>query len=71
VDALARKNYMLNNTAQLAQWQADCNVKEACKRFQISIFEPVYLQELAQKFKGIWQVEGCSSCGGWAGSGIA
>jgi hypothetical protein len=56
VDALARENYMIDHTALLAQWQADCNVKEACKRFLISRFEPVYLQELADpitKFKGI------------------
>jgi hypothetical protein len=37
-DALARENYMLDHTARLAQWQADCNVKEACKRFVISRF---------------------------------
>jgi hypothetical protein len=56
VDALAGENYMLDHTALLAQCQADCNVKEACKRFLISRFEPVYLQELADpitKFKGI------------------
>jgi hypothetical protein len=56
VDALARENYMLDHTARLAQWQADCNVKEACKRLLISRFEPVYLQELADpitKFKGV------------------
>jgi hypothetical protein len=56
VDALARENCMLDHTALLAQWQADCNVKEACKRFLISRFEPVYLQELADpitKFKGV------------------
>jgi hypothetical protein len=41
-DALARENYMLDHTARLAQWQADCNVKEACNRFLISRFEPVY-----------------------------
>jgi hypothetical protein len=47
---------MLDHTARLAEWQADCNVKEACKRFLISRFEPVYLQELADpttKFKGV------------------
>jgi hypothetical protein len=47
---------MLDHTPRLAQWQADCNVKEACKRFLISRFEPVYLQELADpitKFKGV------------------
>jgi hypothetical protein len=56
VDVLARENCMLDHTARLAQWQADCNVKEACKRFLISRFEPVYLQELAHpitKFKGV------------------
>jgi hypothetical protein len=55
-DALARENYMLDHTTRLAQWQANCNVKEACKRFLISRFEPVYLQELAYsitKFKGV------------------
>jgi hypothetical protein len=47
---------MLDHTTRLAQWQADCNVKEACKRFLISRFEPVLLQELADpitKFKGV------------------
>jgi hypothetical protein len=56
VDALAQENYVLDHTALLAQWQADCNVKEAYKRFLISRFEPVYLQELADpitKLKGI------------------
>jgi hypothetical protein len=55
-DALAQENYMLDHTTWLAQWQADCNVKEACKRFLISRFEPVYLQELADpttKYKGV------------------
>jgi hypothetical protein len=54
--ALARENYMPDHTTRLAQWQADCNVKEACKRFLISRFEPVYLQELAHPitiFKGV------------------
>jgi hypothetical protein len=55
-DALARENYMLNHTTRLARWQAGCNVKEACKRFLISRFEPVHLQELADpitEFKGV------------------
>jgi hypothetical protein len=55
-DALAQKNYMLDHTTRLAQWQADCNAKEACKRFIILRFEPVHLQELADpitKFKGV------------------
>jgi hypothetical protein len=54
--ALARENYMLDHTTRLAEWQADCNVQEACKRFLVSRFEPVYLQELADpitKFKGV------------------
>jgi hypothetical protein len=47
---------MLDHTTRLAQWQADCNVKEACKRFLISRYKPVYLQELADhitKFKEV------------------
>jgi hypothetical protein len=55
-DALARENCMLDHTARLAQWRADCNVKEACNRLLISRFESVYLQELAHpitKFKGV------------------
>jgi hypothetical protein len=32
VDALARENYMLDHTARLAQWQADCNVKKSMQK---------------------------------------
>jgi hypothetical protein len=47
---------MLDHTSVLAQWQANCNVNEACKKFLISRFDLVYLQELAgpiTKFKGL------------------
>jgi hypothetical protein len=47
VDALARENYMIYHTTRLAQWQADCNVKEACKRFLISRFEPSLLTKIS------------------------
>jgi hypothetical protein len=46
-DAGARDNYILDHTAKQALWQADLNLKEACKTFLISRFEPIYLQELA------------------------
>ena len=41
-DAEAGDNYILNHAALQAQSRADCNVKEACKRFLISRFELVY-----------------------------
>ena len=55
-DLAARDNYIIDHTQLQAQWQSDVNVKEACKRFLISRFEPVYFQELADpltKFKGV------------------
>ena len=54
--AAARDNYIIDHTAQMAQWQADCNVKEACKRFLVSRFEPVYFQELADPVTDFKQV---------------
>ena len=42
-DAFARDTYILNQKTQLAQWQADQNVKEVCQRFLISRIESVYL----------------------------
>ena len=41
-DTEAGDNHILDHAALQAQLQADCNVKEACKRFLISRFELVY-----------------------------
>jgi hypothetical protein len=46
-DAAARDIYIVRHTQQRALWKADQNVKEACKRFLLSRFELVYLQELS------------------------
>jgi hypothetical protein len=55
-DAFDRDNYMLNHKTELAEWQEDFNIKEACKRFLISRLEPAYLQQMADPvtgFKGV------------------
>ena len=45
--AEARANHSATYSRQKALWEADKNVKEACKRFMLSRFEPVYFQELS------------------------
>jgi hypothetical protein len=51
-----RAMHMTQYGRQKAYWEADENVKEACKRFFLSRFEPVYFQELSDpitKFKNV------------------
>ena len=54
--AEARANHSATYSRQKALWEADKNVKEACKRFMLSRFESVYFQELSNpitKFKTV------------------
>jgi hypothetical protein len=47
---------MAQKCRQKAYWEADQSVKEACKTFLLSRFEPVYFQELSDqitKFKNV------------------
>jgi hypothetical protein len=50
-----RAQHLASYSRKKALWEADKNVKEACKRFLLSRFELVYFQELSDsitKFKG-------------------
>ena len=51
-----RANHLAGYSKKKALWEADRNVKEACKRFMLSRFESVYFQELSDpitKFKTV------------------
>jgi hypothetical protein len=51
-----RAVYMTKYCRQKAHWEADENIKEACKTFILSRFEPVYFQVLADpitEFKNV------------------
>jgi hypothetical protein len=48
--------YMTKYCRQKAHWEADENIKEACKIFILSRFEPVYFQVFADpitEFKNV------------------
>jgi hypothetical protein len=52
----AREAYMIVYTQQKYLWDSDRNLKEAAKRFVLSLFEPVYFQSLSHgltKFKNV------------------